>query len=70
MSSTGWNCKSKSSDSKDHGIPGYSSDRITCTYTTNSGVSYGGFVSNQSHNQGSTGGEGYGAGVSVGFSFK
>ena len=68
MSSTGWNCKLSSSE---HKYSGYSSDRFTCSYTNNNGASYGGFVSSDSHHGGpSKGGEGYGAGVSVGFSFK
>ena len=62
MSSTGWNCEHESNDNH-----GYSSDRVTCTYTTNNGTSYGGFVSNDSYHGGH---EGYGAGISLGYSFK
>ena len=69
MSSTGWNCKFTSSD---HNYGGFStsSDRLTCTYTTNNGFSFGGFASNDSSYGGpSKGGEGYGGGLSFGFNF-
>ncbi len=70
MSTKGWNCKITSKDSKVGGTT-YSSDRATCSYTTNSGVSVGGYVSSDSSYGGpSRGGEGYGAGLKFGFSFK
>ena len=69
MSSTGWNCGFSSSDSKIGGTT-FSSDRASCSYTTNSGVSFGGYVSNDSSYGGpSRGGEGYGAGLTFGFRF-
>ena len=69
MSSRGWNCNFSSTD---HNFGGFttSSDRITCTYNTNSGFSLGGFFSSDSSYGGpSKGGEGYGGGLSFGFNF-
>ena len=63
------NCGITSSDSNVGGIT-YSSDRASCSYTTDSGVSVGGYVSSDSSYGGpSKGGEGYGAGLTLGFRF-
>ena len=69
MSAKGWNCNISSSDSKAGGTT-FSSDRVSCSYTTSSGVSVGGYVSSDSSYGGpSRGGEGYGGGLTFGFSF-